>query len=190
MASIRPPRAKRSPVLTEVVGVVNSPLGWMAWRYGPAGVIDVTIGAESRGAALMALGADSVSSGQALERSSSSELGNRLARYAAGECVEFDDFPLDDAAVSPFAKRVIAACRKLRWGETTSYKALAQAAGSPAAARAVGGVMAGNRWPIVVPCHRVISAAGALQGFSAPSGVALKRRMLELETRPMLRLFR
>jgi methylated-DNA-[protein]-cysteine S-methyltransferase len=45
----------------------------------------------------------------------------------------------------------------------------------------VGSVMAKNRFPIIVPCHRVVGAAGSLGGFSARDGVNMKRRMLELE---------
>ena len=53
--------------------------------------------------------------------------------------------------------------------------------GSPGAARAVGQVMAKNCYPLIVPCHRVLAAGGKLGGFSAPQGLAMKRRLLELE---------
>ena len=69
-------------------------------------------------------------------------------------------------------------------GETVSYAELAGRAGSPNAARAVGGVMAGNRVPLLVPCHRVVGAGGRLGGFSAPTGVELKKRLLALEAAP------
>ena len=69
-------------------------------------------------------------------------------------------------------------------GETASYGQLAAAAGRPRAAREVGAALARNPFPIVVPCHRILSATGALHGFSAPGGVATKRRMLEIENAP------
>jgi methylated-DNA-[protein]-cysteine S-methyltransferase len=63
-----------------------------------------------------------------------------------------------------------------------SYGDIAHGIGKPDAPRAVGAALAENPFPIVVPCHRVLSATGALQGFSAPGGIATKRRMLEIES--------
>ena len=54
----------------------------------------------------------------------------------------------------------------------------------PDAARAVGAALGSNPWPIIVPCHRVVAADGALTGFSAPGGIVTKRRMLEIENVP------
>jgi methylated-DNA-[protein]-cysteine S-methyltransferase len=54
----------------------------------------------------------------------------------------------------------------------------------PDGARDVGAALARNPFPVIVPCHRVIAASGALTGFSAAGGVATKRRMLELEGAP------
>jgi len=62
-----------------------------------------------------------------------------------------------------------------------TYGQLATRAGSPRSARAVGNVMASNRVPLIIPCHRVVAAGGALGGFSAPHGTRLKRRLLKLE---------
>ncbi len=59
---------------------------------------------------------------------------------------------------------------------------MAAAAGSPGAARAVGQVMRSNRTPLLVPCHRVVAAGGKIGGFSAPQGLVMKRRLLELES--------
>ncbi|QDU89996.1 Methylated-DNA--protein-cysteine methyltransferase [Pirellulimonas nuda] len=161
----------------------------MAWRCSGSVVRRVTIGAATRGDAVAALGGTPPKTPRSEAQRLAERLGERLGRYACGECVAFDDFRIDDQQLTPFAQRVIVACRGLGWGETSSYKGLAGRAGSPGAARAVGSVMANNRWAIVVPCHRVVGAGGDLRGFSAPTGVDLKRRMLDLETRPMLRLF-
>jgi methylated-DNA-[protein]-cysteine S-methyltransferase len=54
-------------------------------------------------------------------------------------------------------------------------------AGNPQALRAVGGANAHNQWPLAIPCHRVVGSTGQLTGFSAPGGLALKARLLELE---------
>jgi methylated-DNA-[protein]-cysteine S-methyltransferase len=107
---------------------------------------------------------------------------DRLVRFLDGEPVELADVPLALDHLSPFQRRIVAACRAIPFGRTRTYGDLAAAAGSPGAARAVGQVMAGNRMPLVVPCHRVVAAGGKLGGFSAPSGLTLKRRLLALES--------
>jgi methylated-DNA-[protein]-cysteine S-methyltransferase len=107
---------------------------------------------------------------------------DRLVRYAEGEPVDFSDVPVCVDHLTPFARRVVRSCRAIRRGQTRSYSDLATAAGRPGAARAVGQVMATNRVPLVVPCHRVVAASGGLGGFSAPDGLAMKRRLLDLES--------
>ena len=82
---------------------------------------------------------------------------------------------------SPFARAVLNVCRDVTFGRTIAYGQLAQKAGSPFAARAVGVVMAHNPLPLIIPCHRVVRSDGKIGGFSAQGGPALKKRMLELE---------
>jgi methylated-DNA-[protein]-cysteine S-methyltransferase len=88
---------------------------------------------------------------------------------------------LDMSDIDEFRKSVYAGAREIDPGETISYGELAKAIGRPKAAREVGAALARNPFPIVVPCHRVLAATGALHGFSAPGGIATKRRMLEIE---------
>src|SRR5207248_54529 len=109
------------------------------------------------------------------------EIAERLQSYAAGRDERFDDVPVDLSHLSAFQNRVVRACRRIDRGRVRSYGELAAAAGAPGAARAVGNVMAQNRYPIIVPCHRVVGSAGSLGGFSARDGVSMKRRMLEME---------
>jgi len=109
------------------------------------------------------------------------ELVDGLQRFAEGEAVDFSDVPLALDHLTPFARRVVAACRRIRWGQTRAYGDLAIECGAPGAARAVGSVMAKNRFPLVVPCHRVLAAGGALGGYSAPDGLRMKRRLLAME---------
>ncbi|MBP0573471.1 methylated-DNA--[protein]-cysteine S-methyltransferase, partial [Mycobacterium tuberculosis] len=99
----------------------------------------------------------------------------------AGEIVDFRAIPLDQTGLSALEAAIYAALRAVGRGETTTYGDLAARAGQPGAARAVGVAMARNRWPIVVPCHRVLASDGSLGGFSAPGGVKTKRRLLRLE---------
>jgi methylated-DNA-[protein]-cysteine S-methyltransferase len=105
----------------------------------------------------------------------------RLRRFAEGEPVDFSTVPLALEHLSPFARRVVAACRRLGWGQLSTYGDLAAACGSSGAARAVGSVMARNCFPLIVPCHRVLGAGGSLGGYSAPDGLRMKRRLLAME---------
>jgi methylated-DNA-[protein]-cysteine S-methyltransferase len=104
-----------------------------------------------------------------------------LADYFAGAPVDFTTLTLDTRSLSPTDAAIYAALRLVPTGETLTYGELAARAGHPGAARAVGVAMARNPWPVVVPCHRVMAADGALHGFSAPGGTATKRRLLRLE---------
>src|SRR5262249_27222535 len=105
----------------------------------------------------------------------------RLKLFAGGETVDFADVPLSLEHLTTFGKRVIAACRQIPWGQTKTYGDLAAECGSPGAARAVGSVMAKNRYPLIVPCHRVLAAGGDIGGYSAPDGLTMKRRLLAME---------
>jgi methylated-DNA-[protein]-cysteine S-methyltransferase len=108
-------------------------------------------------------------------------LSNELKRFAAGEPVDFSRIVIDESHLTTFGRRIVAACRRIPYGQTRSYGQLAAICGSPGAARAVGHVMAKNRYPLVVPCHRVLAAGGTIGGYSAPDGITMKRRLLALE---------
>ena len=108
-------------------------------------------------------------------------LVERLKQYAAGGLVDFADVKLDLAHLTDFQRKVVKHCRAIRYGQTRSYQDLGAKSGSPRAARAVGSTMAGNRFPILVPCHRVINSDGSVGAYSAPDGVRAKVRLLELE---------
>ena len=107
-----------------------------------------------------------------------------MTAVLAGEPRDLSDVGLDQRGVDPFRREVYAATRQIRPGTTQSYGEVARAIGRPEAARDVGAALARNPFPIVVPCHRVVAANGTLHGFSAPGGLATKRRMLELEGAP------
>ena len=107
-----------------------------------------------------------------------------IVAVMAGERRDLGEVVLDERDIDPFARTVYAATRTIPPGTTRSYGEIARAIGRPDGARDVGAALSRNPFPIVVPCHRVIAANGALTGFSAPGGLATKRRMLELEGAP------
>jgi len=163
--------------------VFPSNLGWMALTWSDERLTRFTFGHPSAAAAIASLESDDewqTGDASALPGWVAS-LVNRLQSYSIGEEQHFDDVVLDLGHLSPFQTRVVRACRRISRGRVRSYGELAAAAGSPGAARAVGSVMAKNRFPIIVPCHRVVGAGKSLGGFSARDGLNMKRRMLELE---------
>jgi methylated-DNA-[protein]-cysteine S-methyltransferase len=105
----------------------------------------------------------------------------QITAYFEGNCVDFRNLPVVLKGFGLFTRRVLAACRDIEFGQTVSYGRLAELARKPGSARAVGGVMAKNPLPLIIPCHRVICANGNLGGFSAMGGVKLKERLLRLE---------
>ena len=103
--------------------------------------------------------------------------------YADGEVVNFDSIEIRLPEMTPFRRQIIEATRSIGYGQTISYGELALQAGHPGAARAVGTVMSSNRFPILIPCHRVLAAGGKLGGYTSPAGTKLKERLLEMERR-------
>ncbi len=109
-------------------------------------------------------------------------LQEQIAAYFEGVCVDFSrDVPLVLDGFSSFGTSVLTACRAIEFGQTITYGRLAKKSGRPAASRAVGSALAKNPLPLLIPCHRIIRSDGKLGGFSAPGGITLKKRMLELE---------
>jgi methylated-DNA-[protein]-cysteine S-methyltransferase len=106
-------------------------------------------------------------------------LADRLRAFFAGEAVSFDDVELDLEWCTPFQLAVAETLRHVPRGEVVTYGELAALAGYPGAQRAAGTFCAHNRFPVVVPCHRVVSAAGI--GSYGAQGIEYKRRLLALE---------
>ena len=109
-----------------------------------------------------------------------------LRLYCEGRVVHFRGVPIDWSGFQPFLRLVLKACRSVPFGKTVSYQELAQKIGRPRAVRAVARALATNPLPIVIPCHRVVRKNGNLGGYSAPGGIALKRRLLQMEKQAVL----
>lgn len=106
------------------------------------------------------------------------EIVARLRAYFVGEDT-LADVVLDLGSSTPFQRAVTQALREVPRGEVVTYGELAALAGYPGAQRAVGTFCAGNRFSLIVPCHRVVSSQG-IGGYGS-TGVAVKRRLLALE---------
>lgn len=102
----------------------------------------------------------------------------QVIEYFAGQRTQFD-MPLDLSYGTAFQQSVWQALLAIPQGDTASYGAISQRIGKPAAVRAVGAAVGRNPVSIIVPCHRVIGASGALTGYAG--GLDRKSALLVLE---------
>lgn len=106
------------------------------------------------------------------------EAEKQLSEYFAGKRRDFD-LPLDLRRGTPFQQRAWLSLSRIPFGSYRSYKEQAALLGMSKGFRAVGAANGKNPLPIVLPCHRVIAAAGHLHGYSG--GLSIKKTLLELE---------
>lgn len=108
-----------------------------------------------------------------------------LDGYFKGRQVDFE-ITLDMDDLGDFARAVLTEVSKVPYGKTTTYSSVGKAIGYPHAPRAVGQALKRNPIPIIVPCHRVVSADGSLGGFAM--GLEMKARLLSIEGVSVTRL--
>ena len=101
-----------------------------------------------------------------------------LDEYFAGRRRDFD-IPIDWALTGGFVRRVLEATARIPFGETLSYRDVADRGGNIRATRAAGNALGANPMPVVVPCHRVLRTGGGLGGYTG--GLDRKRFLLDLE---------
>jgi O-6-methylguanine DNA methyltransferase len=150
--------------------------GWIAVLASANGLLKNTLPQETEIKALSMLGVDG--SGAVSSPDMFTGLQKRFIDYFNGIKVAFPD-ELDFWKATPFQKKVWIAARSIPYGETVSYRRIAEKIDNPKATRAVGGALGKNPLPVIVPCHWVIGINGDLPGFS--SGLDVKKRLLEIE---------
>lgn len=154
--------------MTTAWDVYESPIGPLAIAAGPRGLTALSF--PGRGAARDERARDRLALAPAVEQ---------LDAFFAGERRAFE-LALDLRG-TPFQQRVWAALRRIPYGATATYTELAQAVGRPDVVRAVAAAVGRTPVPIVVPCHRVVGAGGALTGYAG--GLRRKAALLDLERR-------
>lgn len=168
----------------DAVCVFPTEIGWMGIVGRVNTVRSVYVGHASKSSVKQAIRQSLLqndSKQEPVEFDWSPDLRTALQAYASGERVTFDHFDLFLPNQTPFRDRVIAATRRIQYGHTATYGELARRVGNPGAARAVGTAMSTNRFPILIPCHRVVAAGGKLGGYTCPIGTDLKVRLLAIE---------
>ncbi|MFC1937588.1 methylated-DNA--[protein]-cysteine S-methyltransferase [Chloroflexota bacterium] len=155
----------------------NTEMGWVGIMGSAKGLVGVTLPQCSAQEVCLLLGdgvQHAVHSAEPFE-----DLIQRFCTYFSGGGVAFPD-TLDFSCATPFQRDVWLATRSIIYGETRSYAWVARQIGKPVAVRAVGQALSRNPWPIIIPCHRVLTSDGKLGGFAG--GLDMKRRLLDLES--------
>jgi O-6-methylguanine DNA methyltransferase len=104
----------------------------------------------------------------------------QLREYFAGDRSSFN-LPVDISQLTPFQRSVLEVACRIAPGQVWTYQRIAEELGRPRSSRPVGGALARNPIPIVIPCHRVIASDGSLGGYSGGSGLKAKQWLLRLE---------
>lgn len=155
--------------------------GWCAIAWSPQGVTLLTLPLPDEDSALSALPAGSPVPRSSPLPSPIASVAESVRQYLADGEVDLSGIRVDLSGLPPFRRKVCEYVRGIPPGQVRTYGQVARAVGSPGAARAVGGAMAGNPVPLLVPCHRVVGANGEMVGFSAPGGTRTKQALLKME---------
>jgi methylated-DNA-[protein]-cysteine S-methyltransferase len=156
---------------------VDSPIGSLLLVATPAGLVRVAFDREDHDVVLTRL-ADDISPRVLRAPARLDAVAAQLDEYFAGRRQGFD-VPIDFRLAHGFRRTVLDHLREIAYGSTASYAAVAAAAGSPNAVRAVGTACARNPLPVVVPCHRVVRSDGSVGQYLG--GTEAKETLLALE---------
>lgn len=167
----------------------DTPLGRVVVAWSPRGIFALALPSEREEETIAWITASAPGAVRGDPPAWVQDVMRLVAVHLGGAPQDFSKVPLDLERVSPFYRAVYQAAQDIPPGQTVTYGELAARLGkSRAAARAVGQALAKNPIPIVVPCHRILGAARAAVGFSAPGGVQTKARLLALEGAPVPRV--
>lgn len=159
--------------------------GWAAYSANQRGLLSFLLPENHQSAVTDWVKEQKVQASALAEKPAWIEKLNFVARIQAFFCGDsqddFRDIPLCWELKTPFQQEVLQALQDISFGQLISYQGLAEKIGRPGAVRAVGTSLARNPWPLIVPCHRVISKNRSLGGFSASGGLLTKQRLLALE---------
>lgn len=169
--------AREWGILDVAVGTVDSPVGSLLVAVTHRGLVRVAFEGEDRERVLEEL-ARRLSPRLLESPAATDEIRRELEEYFERRRRTFD-VPVDYSLVHGFGARTLHAAALIPYGSVRTYGDLAAQVGSPRAARAIGNALGANPIPVVVPCHRVLPAGGAVGGYGG--GPERKRILLQLE---------
>jgi methylated-DNA-[protein]-cysteine S-methyltransferase len=171
-------RAAHEQLLDVAYTTFDSPVGPVLVAATRKGLVRVSFGAVYDEEAVLADLCARISPRVVEAPSYFDAVRRELEEYFHGQRTRFD-LPLDWRLTEGFGRRVLKHTARIPYGDVSTYKEMAAAAGSPRGARAAGNALGSNPIPIVVPCHRVLHSGGGLGGYGG--GLDRKEFLLKLE---------
>jgi methylated-DNA-[protein]-cysteine S-methyltransferase len=171
-------RAAHEQLLDVAYTTLDSPVGPVLVAATRKGLVRISFGEVYDEQAVLAELCDRISPRIVEAPGYFDALRLELEEYFHGRRTRFD-LPLDWSLTGGFGRRVLERTARIPYGEVSTYKDVAAAAGSPRGARAAGNALGSNPIPIVVPCHRVLHSGGGLGGYGG--GLDRKEFLLKLE---------
>ena len=177
-------RAEDEGLLEVAYGSVESPFGDLLAAITPHGLLRLSYDPRRNDAVLQQI-AEKVSPRMLEAPARLDPVRRQLDEYFDGKRHEFD-LNLDWRLTRGFFQKILWETARVPFGQVSTYKQMAQAAGSPRAVRAAGNALGSNPIPIVVPCHRIVRTGGKMGGYGGTlgpyiAGPEIKQRLLELE---------
>ena len=177
-------RAEEEELLDVAYGSIDSPVGKLLGAVTPRGLLRLSYDSYDPDQVLREI-SERVSPRVLEDPERLDPVRRQLDEYFDGRRRQFE-LSVDWSLTRGFFQRILRETARLGYGELSTYKQMAAAAGSPRATRAAGNALRSNPIPIVVPCHRIVRTGGNLGGYSGElgpyaGGPQIKQRLLELE---------
>jgi methylated-DNA-[protein]-cysteine S-methyltransferase len=169
--------AEAQGLVDVAIGEVDSPVGPLTVAVTPRGLARVAFADEDRDEVMAELARD-LSPRILGSASRTDEVRRQLEEFFSARRTRFE-VPIDRRLIGGIAREVLRATSRIPYGELSTYGTIAKRIGRPTASRAVGRALGSNPIPIVIPCHRVVGASGALTGYAG--GLDRKITLLRLE---------
>jgi methylated-DNA-[protein]-cysteine S-methyltransferase len=172
-------RAGSEGLLDVAYAKVDSPVGTLLVAGTKRGLVRIAYGENLPHDKVLVELAEDISPRVLEDPARLDEIRRELDEYFEGGRTSFDvalDWRLSHGG---FSERVLRRTARIPYGQVSTYKSVAAAAGSPRGYRAAGNALGGNPIPIVVPCHRVLASGGGLGGYGG--GLDRKEFLLKLE---------
>jgi methylated-DNA-[protein]-cysteine S-methyltransferase len=160
----------------------DSPIGPCGLVWGEHGILAVFLPERSAAATRVRLLRRFPDARETAPSGSIGDACDAIVALLNGESRDLAEIALDMRQQPELHARVYKMARTIEPGATLTYGEIAFALGDARLAQAVGQALGKNPYPIIVPCHRVLASGGKIGGFSAPTGIALKRKLLAIES--------